>query len=333
MAVPLITSVNPTTGHTGGKGLVEIEGTGFRLPTMQAIVDGIVPEAPPSVRVKFGTRYATVVRVVSTTLLYALTPIHDPTDLPVDIIVENLDDAGVPIVGESATQAESWRFVRPNVTDGDSDLVRLIEAFRNELWRQVTANVTWPQNTDYDADTGDTLSITEVPEFPGLIIAASALEENDFHAKRDPQESPHPTDPDGFVVREPPSTVDVVFTVVGISDSTKELMNLAATLKRFFRKNPYLSMARDPDDASKGDVSYEMTAHDSPDVKLSIESNNDNLHTFAVTARVVGFDIEAMFEIRDAAGAVVRGPGGADEATIDIGKTLAEDPDLSIEPR
>lgn len=330
MAVPTIASISPTAGHTGGKTLVEIEGSGFRLPTPPAPVNGIVPEAKPSLRVLFGDKPARAVQVVSSTIAYASSPIHDPTDGAIAITVQNLDDAGEPIPGESATLEAAWRFVRPNVTDGDSDLVRLLRTFVDELTRQITPNVTWPQHTDYDEDTGDTLSITEVPELPGLIVAATELADNPFYAIREPVTTAHPTDPDGFVTRAPPSTVDVVFTLVGVSDNAKEMLNLAAAVKRFFKKNPYLTMARDPDDASKGEVEYEMDAQDAPDVRLSVEANEDNLHQFAITVTVRGFDIESMHEIREADGTPARGPGGADEATIEVGKTAADGPFLEV---
>ncbi len=330
--VPALTSISPTAGHTGGKSFVELNGTGFRLPDQLDPVNGIVPEAAPSMRVTFGASVARSVVVVSSTLAYAVTPIANPTAAPVGVTVQNLDADGVAIAGEAFTLDAAWRFVRPNITDGDSDLVRLIRAFVDELTRQVIANVTWPQSTDYDEDTADTLSIAEVPKLPGLIVAATELIDNEFYAVRDPQESDDPDDPNGFVVREPPVTVDVLFTVVGVTDNAKELLNLSATVKRFFKKNPYLTMARDPDDASKGEVSYEMDGKDAPDVKLSVDANQNNLRSFAITARIRGFDIEAMHEIREADGTPARGAGGADESTIGIGKTLEDDPVLSIEP-
>lgn len=329
MAVPTITSVTPTAGHTGGKTLCEIEGTGFRVPVAPAAVNGIVPEAKPSLRVRFGSKEAKNVVVVSSTLAYASTPIHDVTDglegrpAAVSVTVQNLDAEGVAIGGEFASLPAAYRYQRPNLaSDTDSDLVRLIRAFLDELARQITPNVTWPQHTDYDADTGDLLSQTEVPPLPALIVAATDLEENDFYAVRDPQETPNPDDPDGFVTREPPVTVDLVFTIVGVSDNNAELLNLSAATKRFFRKNPRIAMARDPDDASKGEVEYEMSAEESG-AKIAVGASRSNIRSFSLTARIVGFDIEAMHDTQP------RGPGGADEATIGIGRTLET---LEIEP-
>lgn len=321
MAVPTISSVSPAAGHSGGKTLVEITGTNFRLPTAPPAVNGITPEAEPSLLVTFGGTAAKRVDVLSTTRAYVLTPIGDPSDTPIDVVVTNLDADGAEIPGETATLASVWRFVRPDVTDERSDLVRLVDAFVAELKRQITPNVVWPEDTDYDGDTGDTLSVTEVPAFPGLIVAATELADNAFYSERSKIEVENPDDSDGFIEMEPPVTVDLVFTVVGVSDNTKELLNLAAVTKRFFRKNPYLTMARDPDDSSKGEVSYEMNAEDAPNVRIKTEATTDNVKTFAITARVLGFDIETMHGIRNPDGTPVTGPGGATEAATDVGRT------------
>ncbi len=328
MAVPTVTSISPTIGHSGGRTLVAIEGTGFRLPVSPAPVNGITAEGPPSVRVTFGGVPATTVAVAASTLIYATTAIADPTPGPVDVVITNIDDHGNPISGEIATLVQGWRYVLPNVTGGRSDIVRLIDAFVAELKRQIVPNVVWPQHTDFDPDTSDTLSIIDLPEFPGLMLAAVSLEDNEFYSERSPIEVANPEDPTTFTTMAPPDTVDIVFTIVGVSDNAKELINLAATTKRFFRKNIRISMARDPNDASLGVVEYEINAKDARGVKLDVEAKENNLRTFAITARIVGFDIEQMV-ITDDSGVAP----DESEALTEVGGTLESDPVLSIAPK
>ncbi len=328
MAVPTVTSISPTIGHTGGRTLVAIEGTGFRLPVSPAPVNGITPVGPTSVRVTFGGVLAATVAVAASTLIYATTSIADPSTGPVDVVVTNLDDNGNPISGETGTLVQGWRYVRPSVTDGRSDIVRLIDTFVDELKRQIVPNVVWPQNTDFDPDTSDTLSIIDLPEFPGLMIAAAELADNDFYAERSQIEVPDPDDPTSFTTVAAPDTVDIVFTIVGVSDNSKELINLAATTKRFFKKNITIAMARDPNDASKGTVSYELTAKDARGVKLEVAAKENNLRTFAISARIVGFDIESMV-ILDEDGISPE----ESEARTEVGGTLESDPVLSVEPK
>lgn len=331
MAVPTITSLSPTAGHTGGGTIVAIEGTNFRLPNAPAPINNQTPEAPPSMQFIFGGTPAKNVAVVSSTLAYVQTPVHDATEAAVAVQALNCDDDGDPIPGETFTFAGAWRFLLPDLSTDDSDLVRIIRAFEAELKRQVTPNTTWPQNTDYDEDTSDTVSMTEVPKFPGLIIVATELSDNDFYSERSKVEVPHPDDPTVFVTYAPPVTVDIVFTLVGVSDNSKELLNLAATTRRYFRKNPYIAMLRDPADASKGMVQYEMNAEDAPNVRIKVDGNEDNLRTFSLTAKIIGFDIEAMHEIRNSDGTPVRGPGDSNEGATEIGNTLENEVTLSIE--
>lgn len=325
-----ITSISPMIGHTGGRSLVTIDGSGFRLPTAQAAASGITPEPPPSVRVSFGGVVAKSVAVASSTLLFVTTAIGDPTNGPVDVVVENIDDSGSPIPGESATLAAAWRYVRPDVTSERSDLVRVIDAFVAELRRQIVPNVMLPKHTDFDPDTSDTLSLIELPEFPCLIIAATSIEDNFFHAEPERQEVDDPDDPDGFLSLDPPDIVDVVFTILGASDNSKELVNLAATVKRFFKKNPRLAMARDANDASKGEVEFELSARDVPRVKIEGRSSENNLRTFAIQARIVAFRIESMVLLDD-----FGQPLTGSDSLREKGKTVADDDGfvLSIEPK
>lgn len=307
MTTPTIASLSPIAGHTGGRTLVEIDGTGFRLPSVLSPVRGIVPESPPSVRVTFGGVPALEVRVVSTSLLYAITPIANPGT--VDVTVTNIDDAGSALSGQSVTQSGGYTFALPDLT-AESDLTRVIRAFMQELKRQILPNVSWPASVDYDDDTQDMRSITKIPKLPGLVLAETTLKENDFYALREPVTVEHQ---DGtFTEYEPPTTVDVMVTLVGVSNSSQELLNLSAATKRFFRKNAYLAMARDPNDPSKGSVQYELTAHESPDVKLAVTSNDSDIRHFSMTVSIIGFDIEQLN------GLVLRHPGdgGADREAV-----------------
>ena len=310
MSIPTITAIAPTSGHTGGRTIVEIDGTGFRLPTAQAPVAGVVPEPPASVAVTFGGVPALEVRVVSSALLYVIAPIHDPG--PVDVVVQNVDDTGAPIPGELATSVSGYSFQLPDLTE-ESDLARCIRTFILELQRQVVANVKWPAHTDYDDTTGDLLSISEVATFPALILADVNVPENAFFSLREPTEIQ--VDEATFVALAPPTTVDIEVTIVGVSDSSVELLNLLAATRRFFRKNPYLTMARDPADANKGAVQYEMDWHSQPDAKLTLTSSKSNVRHFAGTVTIRGFDIEAF------AGLELGGPGEASEGIVDVGKS------------
>lgn len=313
MAIPTITSVTPANGHTGGRTLVEIDGTNFRLPTVNELQTGPTPPAPPSVLVTFGGTPARAAFVRGTTTIWVQTPIHDPG--LVDVVVTNIDDAGTPIAGETGTLVGGYTFVRPDLT-AESDLVRIIRTFIDELKRQITPNVTWPVSTDYDDATDAQNSISRLPSLPGLVLAEVTIEENKFFSKREPETVQ--VDGDNFIELAPPTTVDIVMTLVGISDNSTETLNLAAAIKRFFKKNIVLTMNRDGTDPSAGTIDYEMDCQEEPDLKITIASNADNLRHWAGFVRIRGFDIESM------AGIATGGPSAASEATTDKGQTATD---------
>lgn len=79
MAAPTITSISPRRGHTGGRYLVEILGSGFRVQPVADLGGPAPVEAPPpSVRVLFGDDEATDVQVFDDGQLYCRTPIMSP---------------------------------------------------------------------------------------------------------------------------------------------------------------------------------------------------------------------------------------------------------------
>ena len=111
MTAPLITTLEPASGPTGGKTLVTLTGDGFRLPP--APPPSAAPLGPPSptVQVLVGGQLAEDVRIIDATKLSFLTPRGEPGDA--DLVVRNLDDDGAPIPGEEATAPGAFTFVRP----------------------------------------------------------------------------------------------------------------------------------------------------------------------------------------------------------------------------
>lgn len=338
MAVPTITAISPAAGHTGGQTWVEIDGSNYRTPTPQAAVQGITPVAPPSVAVTFGGAPALEVRWLASGKLWALTPITPRGPAApagsVDVVVTNIDDNGNPIPGESATLAQGYAYVLPVVTsDNESDLSRCVRTFLQALKTQITPNVAWPASTDYDDTTTDRLSIAKLASLPAIVVVDFELRENDFYAIRAREAYPDTTAPggDGFVELAPPDTVDLVFTLACVTNNDVELFNLTAALRRFLKKNIYLTMARDPLDASKGTVSYEMDGYEDKELKFTITANASNVKHSAMTVVVRGFDIETI------AGLPLGGPAGKSEGQTDAGfqdeetdVTVAQDPTLRL---
>lgn len=100
MTVPSITSVTPNEGHSGGKTLIEIVGTGFAVPFTP---DSTGPTTPlsPSVSVTIGERACTNVAVVSDTLIYCLTPKGDVGETDYTFTIDDPDDDQLVITGHT----------------------------------------------------------------------------------------------------------------------------------------------------------------------------------------------------------------------------------------
>jgi hypothetical protein len=166
MAAPTITSLEPASGPTGGLTLVEVTGSGFRMPPAPP-ASGPTSPPRPTVEVLVGGRRAADVRVRAPDRLSFLSPAHDAGTA--DVVVRNLDDDGVPIAGEEATLAGGYTFVAPRLAV-ESDLTRLVRTLLRELKRQVHPNVSLTVQTDFDAETGDELHLTELASMPGLVL-------------------------------------------------------------------------------------------------------------------------------------------------------------------
>lgn len=234
-----------------------------------------------------------------------------------DVVVQNLDDDGAPIAGEYAVAESAFAFVLPDLS-ADSDLSRVVEALVLELRRQVIREVVVSVHSDYDAETGDALNVADVATLPALILAGPQLVENRFYSENGQQEVE--VDDETFVTRAVPYVVDAIFRVYGLSDRRRELLNLSQAVLRFFRKNPYLSVQRNPLDATAGVVRFEIDFQQGDEPALASRGSNSNLGSFAGTILIRAIPIEDMPGL--GAGAFAPLPTSLPhEPTTSIGKT------------
>jgi len=300
MAIPTITSITPSSGPTGGGVLVQIAGTGFQLPAVPAPAGLTTPPAP-TVRVLLGGRAARDVRVIGPDLLTCLAP---PGDVgPTDLVVQNIDAAGIVIPDEQAIAIGAFTYVRLPLTT-EADLTRLVRRLLQELKRQVIENVVLTVQTDFDADAGAELHLAQIAALPGLVLLGPELSENRFYSRN--QRPEVPTEPDRFALRRAPYTVDLGFTLIGVSDHTTELLNLMAASQLFFHRNKVLELDRDPANADAGTVRYEMDFASDGDLKVTSQPNESNVRSFSGRFVVRGFDFEDLAGVADE-GVVARG--------------------------
>lgn len=324
--IPTILTVTPSAGHTGGKGLIEVVGTGFYLGATPPVSGPLSPPLP-SVVVAIGGVPCRTVWVVSSTLIRALTPRHAPSgarsrvtpdaaDAPAcDVSVQNLDAAGAVVVGELATLSAAYSFQRP-MLDARTLTQRVIEALVQEIQLQVHPNVSWNPHTDYDADTSDALSLIELAYLPGIALTELRLPRSESVGDREQPEVPLAGGM--FAVRRAPVIRDIVFTVMGASDNSGEMLSLEAAMRAFGEKTIELEVDKIEGDPSQGQWTFRLDyARGEPVMGKDRAENVVWFQTQVAVRRVPETDMPGI-----ASSGVPAASGLAqNEATLEIGYT------------
>ena len=290
----LITSLSPSVVHTGGRTIIEIIGTGFRLPAIPPPSKAISVQPPPSVAVTFDGVSALNVAVVSSTRMIVEVP---PSPLPITkpdygegvatVAFQNLDENGVAIPGETASFT-GLSYQRPQLAN-EGIIARVTRYLLREIRLQVIANASISNNTDFDSSTDDLLQITELSKLPGIALVGPELTENMFYTS---YAGPLVTDIFGDISRiRPAYTVDARYTVVGVSNSMIELLNLMTVVHQFLERTKVLSVPVDPSNLSLGMLRYELDVVEGDDMKVFGSPNESNIRSFSGSILVRGVDI------------------------------------------
>jgi len=274
MAVPVIHSVSPSTGPASGGDLARVTGEGFGA----------------NVEVRFGGTLATILTLreeAGFSIADVRSPLHDEGTVGITLI--NLDEAGLPVPGESVTLPDAYRFLRPRLVR-ESDLTRLVRALIQQLKRQVLANTSITVSVDYDDTTVDGLNVVAMAKLPSLVLSGPRLSESRFYSTNVPFEDVV----DGVSGpelrrRQPVFTVDLGFTLTAASESTIELLNLMAAVATFLNRNRFIAMLRDPGQPGLGEVRWEME----PDGDFRINlRDRAGVRAFTCGFAVRGFDVD-----------------------------------------
>jgi hypothetical protein len=325
MAVPYITNISPNSGHTSGETQVRILGGNFQVP---AVGSG----STPTVTLTFGGVSADKIQVVNSALMYARVPssrITSSSDRSgtgaVDVVLSNIDSAGVLIPGETVTVSGGYTYQGWSITSR-SDLQRLVENFIIELRRQVIDEVAINKHTDYDSATGDGLNIVDIAKVPALVLIGPSITENRFYSLN---ENEVISLSDGTTLsRRPGYTVDVEFEILGVSDRDIDRINLEQQLLVFFHKNKFLRFECTEGDAST-EIQLEMDWVPGLQPKITDISNNSNILEFSGNVVIRGFTIlsPAGFESNpQSSGAIER------SKTLDNGVKLQTTEQIGTNP-
>ncbi len=281
VAVPTLSSVTPNTSRTGGRVLVRLTGTGFRLQATPPALGRPAPLAP-SIEVRLGGVRALEAFAVSDVEAYALVPPRAAG--VVAVTLQNLDDAGAPRAGELATLTGGFAYRMPDLAR-EGRLAVVVRALLQALKREVLSNVAMTTHTDYDPNTGDQLSIIDVGALPAIVLSGLRLPENRSYAQN--QERTLAAEGGLFFRLRPARTVDVALTLTAATDHTVQMQNLAGELAAFFQRNAYLEV---PDEV-RGAVHYEMQA-DFGGFESTAKPSESNVRQFSGELVVRGVDLD-----------------------------------------
>lgn len=396
MAVPTITSITPSRGHSGGGFVARIVGTNFQqqaapgpgIPAPAApvavrvtiggvecvagicsdteidvIIPGVTPaEISTTVTADVSTDEFTaiahglfdgdlavlegdfptpidtavahfVVAATSDTFQLSLTlggaaidllvlgaaPLLVKTEAHFDLVIENIDAAGVLIPGETVTLAGAWVPERPDLAD-EAHVTTVFRAFVEELQRQVIDNVSWAVHTDYDEDTGD-IDVAFLPELPGVAVVDLNFKPSDSDRGDEEEISINdPTGPDGdFAVKRAPEIVNMSGGLLCASNNPLVTLNLFQAMRTFFNKTTRVVVPRDPSDLGKGTIEYELEGDAVADVSMARQTEGSNIVWFMQRFTVFGIRIEHMYGVTTTphpkAGTL------HPENTVEVGKT------------
>lgn len=288
MAVPTIASVVPASGPTRGQRIVKIAGTNFQLrpaPPATGKTTGSIKEA---VQVLFGTEPAAKVYVLSSSLIHAVTPAHDPGTF--GVTVRNVDQDGVLVGAETVTAAGAYTFARPDFNRqgvDESVLARVVRAFLREMKRQLVENVELAVHTDYD-DTIDSANVAMLAAVPGIVLAGPFLRENRLYTSNQPPVIEKGSD---MYLARRGRVVDLEFNVTGVNDLMQPTLNFQQEVVGFFEGNKNLRVLADPTVPGEY-VEFEMKiTKDFAALPSGSKENNSNIYAFNGTISIVGVEL------------------------------------------
>jgi hypothetical protein len=292
MALPTITSIQPARGPASGQTLITITGTGMRLPPQPPAGRPTKGGLPQTVEIRIGAQPATRVLVredatnLGGTIATCLTPAGTPG--PADLIIQNLDDAGQPIAGEAVLLPSAFIYERTALST-ESSLTRLVRTLLRAFKAQVIENVNLTVHTDFDASPEEGVHLAAVARLPALVLAGPELRQSRMYSIN---QQPVRELRDGLALHRVPYTVDVGFTLIGMTDRTAELLNLMSLCTLFLHKNKHLLVAREPDAPEAGHVAYEMDFAPGGQFQVRSQASESNVRHFVGELVIRGFDID-----------------------------------------
>jgi hypothetical protein len=321
MAVPTITTITPAVMRSRGGSLITIDGTNFREYTAVPLTgptDGILI---PPVKVTIDGEPCTELLSFSDTRVTCLVPgwrggvgstqTTDPLPLDVDVVLENIDDDGVLIPGETVTEVDGFRYKRDATTHAARGWISTVSVeLRRFFARYVLQNTKFVPHTEvYDQDA--TLRQLQLSEPPALVMTGPSIRENrrGWSSNHLQQVTTGATTLD---LQRRHYVVDLTFDLIGLSNSLDQLINLAELCLETVHAQGYLYVDPLSVDPSTVRRKYTLRWVQEPDVQR--EPNLSNLATFESRIIIEGVDVDTY----DVLGQAVLTDDDEDTPTLEV---------------
>jgi hypothetical protein len=294
-----LTSVGPSVGPTAGGYIVTLTGTNYRRAPQPPPVGYTSQEEQQTVAVWFNGVRSPAAFAMSSTQAIAEVPIWTgphgaATPYPVDVTIQNLDDSGTPITGQSATLAGGFSYDRPSLVKSLSTLQRVMEETIALLRRHTIPNVHWLRSRDYDdaaTDHADTLPEATVPR---LDLVGPTLTEAPEWGNVTAEETA--TGATTWVRRQRERTVHLGWTLDGYTSDANDnqAINLARAVADFFTMVKWVVIPADPAVPTGTLWRFEMELTGSGMPAFDVAPEGDGLRHFRCQFEVRGVDLGAQ---------------------------------------
>jgi hypothetical protein len=285
MAVPGITTVTPGDGLSRGRQKVQVRGWQFKIQ----VSDPTATELKPSVRVTIGGVVAEKAIVFAHYRIDVVTPAYTglPGTLPaaVDVVVENLDENGDPISGESATLVDGFTYHYPELVEttvpasGQPSAFSLVEqvteTFLQFLQRSLSTEVVYGgADPDYSDDpAGELLAVASLPVI--TVAKPQVVESMDYRSGGNELGN---IDDDGYAdVTQAPYAARLSWSIVIITDRAHNAVHAMNGLLDLLRSRPLflVPVAAGSSERYESDLTFEDWA---PDVETA-----NQIHEYSTT--------------------------------------------------
>lgn len=292
MAIPTITSVTPATGHSAGGTLVEVIGTGFKLPDAPPL-SGPVPVPPPPMRAFFGAVEAVRVDVITSTRLQILTPGYTlpkgADSVLVDLELRNVGSFGETIGAERVVLTDGYRFSRPALdATQEGTISRVTRELVLATQRATIEEVVIVQNTDWSDDPSDVLRKAAIAKLPAVFLGGPRLRKNVVYTTQDPVD----VNVSSTLVRRyrPPRYVDLLFTIGALGDNFLLVLGLVEGLVEMVERAPWVVIPKDPAAPAGEQVRFDIQ-WEGGEPEADSASNVSNVYVATGTLAVLGVPI------------------------------------------